>query len=157
RAFGPDIGGALGVSRTRRRWIYFASGAIAGGAIDVALTLASNHERHRFFAIGLGLLVSWSFVLAGLTGWSRRPDSDIGKLMVAVGLAALIGGLEEANGSIPFTVGEAFGSILIAAFVHLLLAYPGGRLLTWYARALVGAGYATAILGPVVTLTVQPV
>jgi PAS domain S-box-containing protein len=144
------------VSGARRRWLYFGSAAIAGGAIDVALTLTSNHEQHRFFAIGLGLLVSWSFVFAGLTGWSRRPESDTGLLMVVVGFAALVSGLSEANASIPFTLGEAFGSIFIAAFVQLLLAYPSGHLLTWYARALIVAGYVTAVVGPVAQLTVQP-
>ena len=92
--------------------------------------------------------VSSSFILAGLIGWTRRPQNRTGMLMVAVGFGVLIGVLGEANHPIPFTLGALFGSLFIAAFVHLLLAYPSGRLLSRRARVLVGAGYAIAFLAP---------
>ncbi len=94
------------------------------------------------------LFVSSSFILAGLIGWTRRPQNRTGMLMVAVGFGVLIGVLGEANHSIPFTLGALFGSLFIAAFVHLLLAYPSGRLLSRRARVLVGAGYTIAFLAP---------
>jgi hypothetical protein len=42
--------------------------------------------------------------------------------------------------------------VFIAAFVHLILVYPGGDLITRYARRLVVAGYATSVLAPLFDL-----
>ena len=132
----------------RRPWLYFGPAALLAGALAVALTVASDHEEHPALAIALGLFVSWSFILAGLIGWSRRPQNRTGMLMVAVGFGVLVGSLSEANYSIPYTLGALFGSLFIAAFLHLLLAYPSGELLSRAARVLIVAGYATAFLAP---------
>ena len=131
-----------------RPWLYFGPAALIAGGLAVALTATSDHEQHPEQAIALVLFVSSSFILAGLIGWTRRPQNRTGMLMVAVGFGVLIGVLGEANHPIPFTLGALFGSLFIAAFVHLLLAYPSGRLLSRRARVLVGAGYTIAFLAP---------
>jgi signal transduction histidine kinase len=132
----------------RRPWLIFGPAALAAGGLDVALVLTSDHEQHRAVAIALGLFVSWSFVLAGLIGWTRRPQNRTAMLMVAVGFGVLVGGLTEANAALPYTLGGLFGSLFIAAFVHLLLAYPSGDLISTKARGLAAAAYATALLAP---------
>jgi PAS domain S-box-containing protein len=131
-----------------RPWLYFGPAALIADGLAVALTATSDHEQHPEQAIALVLFVSSSFILAGLIGWTRRPQNRTGMLMVAVGFGVLIGVLGEANHPIPFTLGALFGSLFIAAFVHLLLAYPSGRLLSRRARVLVGAGYTIAFLAP---------
>jgi len=131
-----------------RPWLYFGLAALIADGLAVALTATSDHEQHPELAIALVLFVSSSFILAGLIGWTRRPQNRTGMLMVAVGFGVLIGVLGEANHPIPFTLGALFGSLFIAAFVHLLLAYPSGRLLSRRARVLVGAGYTIAFLAP---------
>jgi PAS domain S-box-containing protein len=131
-----------------RPWLYFGPAALIAGGLAVALTATSDHEQHPEQAIALVLFVSSSFILAGLIGWTRRPQNRTGMLMVLVGFGVLIGVLGEANHPIPFTLGALFGSLFIAAFVHLLLAYPSGRLLSRRARVLVGAGYTVAFLAP---------
>ncbi len=136
----------------RRPWLYFGPAALIAGGLDVALTLTSNHEENPALATSLGLFVSWSFVVAGLIGWSRRPGNHTGMLMVAVGFGVLVGGLTEANYSLPYTLGGLFGTLFIAAFVHLLLVYPGGSLISRYAFWLVGAAYATAFFAPLFDL-----
>ena len=133
---------------TWRPWLYFGLAALIADGLAVALTATSDHEQHPEQAIALVLFVSSSFILAGLIGWTRRPQNRTGMLMVAVGFGVLIGVLGEANHPIPFTLGALFGSLFIAAFVHLLLAYPSGRLLSRRARVLVGAGYTIAFLAP---------
>jgi PAS domain S-box-containing protein len=140
------------VTSIRRPWLYFGPAALLAGGLVVALTLASDHEENPALATSLALFVSWSFVVAGLIGWSRRPRNKTGMLMVAVGFGVLVGGLTEANSSLPYTLGALFGSIFIAAFVHLILVYPGGDLMTRYARRLVVAGYATSVLAPLFDL-----
>jgi signal transduction histidine kinase len=136
------------VTSARRAWLYFGPAALIAGALAVALTVTSNHEQHPAFAIALGLFVSWSFILAGLIGWSRRPQNRTGMLMVAVGFGVLVGSLSEANHPIPYTLGALLGSLFIAVYLHLLLAYPSGELLSRAARILLVAGYATALLAP---------
>jgi signal transduction histidine kinase len=136
------------VRLAQRPWLYFGPAALLAGGIGVALTVTSDHEEHPALAVALGLFVSWSFIGAGLIGWSRRPQNRTGMLMVAVGFGVLIGSLSEANYSIPYTLGALLGSLFIAAFLHLLLAYPSGELLSRAARILVVAGYATALLAP---------
>jgi PAS domain S-box-containing protein len=133
-----------------RPWLYFGPAALIAGGIAAALAATSNHEQHPWVAIALALFVSWSFVLAGLIGWARRPRNRIGMLMVAVGFGVLIGSLSEANHSIPYTLGALFGSLFIAAYVHLLLAYPSGSLISRRARVLVASGYAIAFIAPLV-------
>jgi signal transduction histidine kinase len=136
------------VTLTQRPWLFFGPAALLAGGIGVALAVTSNHEQHPALAVALGLFVSWSFIAAGLIGWARRPQNRTGMLMVAVGFGVLVGSLSEANYSVPFTLGALLGSLFIAAFLHLLLAYPSGELLSRGARILVVAGYATAFLAP---------
>jgi drug/metabolite transporter (DMT)-like permease len=136
------------VTLPRRPWLYFGPAAIAAGAAGVALTLTSDHEEHPGFTIALALFVSMSFVLAGLIGWTRRPTNRTGALMVAVGFGILATSLYEANDALPFTLGNLLGSLFIAVFLHLLLAYPSGRLISRNGRAIVVGAYATAFLAP---------
>jgi PAS domain S-box-containing protein len=131
-----------------RPWLTFAPAAILAGALAVALTTTSDHEQHPARSTALVLFVSGSFVLAGLIGWNRRPTNRTGMLMVAVGFGVLVGVLGEANYDVPYTLGALFGSLFIAVFVHLLLAYPSGALISRRARVLVASGYAIAFVAP---------
>jgi PAS domain S-box-containing protein len=136
------------VTLTRRPWLFFGPLAVFAGAAAVSLTLSSDHEAHPAFTTTLLLFVSMSFVIAGLIGWMRRPSNRTGMLMVAVGYGVLATSLYEANYSVPYTIGTIVGSVFIASFLHLLLAYPSGRLLSRYGRLLVCAAYAAAVLAP---------
>jgi PAS domain S-box-containing protein len=136
------------VTLARRPWLYFGPAALVAGGIAVALVLTSDHEEHPAVATALGLFVSWSFIFAGLIGWTRRPKNRTGMLMVAVGFGVFVGSLSEANYSVPYTLGALFGSLFIAIFIHLLLAYPSGELISRKARVLVIAGYVTAFVAP---------
>jgi PAS domain S-box-containing protein len=133
---------------SQRPWLFFGPAAALAGVAAVVLSLTSDHEEHPGLTVALLLFVSMSFIVAGLIGWTRRPANRTGMLMVAVGFGVLASSLVEANYALPFTLGTLFGSLFIAAFVHLLLAYPSGRLISRYARVLVGAGYAVAFLAP---------
>src|SRR4051794_28304684 len=121
---------------------------MAAGAAGVALTLTSDHEQHPAFTIALALFVSMSFVVAGLIGWTRRPANRTGMLMVAVGFGVLATSLYEGNNPVPFTLGNLLGSLFIGVFVHLLLAYPSGRLISRRGRIIVVGGYVTALVAP---------
>jgi signal transduction histidine kinase len=91
--------------------------------------------------------VGASFVASGLVLWAREEENPIGALMTALGLVWLAG---AAVGE----VGSEFGSWLgfialngaVAMFVHVLVAFPSGRLGSRGERLLVGAVYADLVL-----------
>ena len=137
---------------SRRPWLLFGPAAMAASGTAAALLATSDHDEHPVRTAALILFVSLPFVFAGLLGWTLRPHNRTGRLMVAVGFAGLVNGLSGANHSVPYTLGGLFGSVFLAVFVHLLLAYPSGHLISRYGRLLVGAGYATALLAPLFEL-----
>jgi PAS domain-containing protein len=129
-----------------RVWLTVGPLALAAGGGALALVLTSNHEENEIRTSILGLLVGWSFVIAGLIAQTRRPENRTGILMIVVGFTFFAGALAESNNSLAFTLGHVLGAIFIAALVHLLLAYPSGRLASARERAIVVAGYAVAFL-----------
>ena len=133
------------MTRTQRLWLTFGPAALAASGIGIALTLTSKSEANPLRVIAIYLFICLAFISAGLIGWSRRPHNRTGALMVAVGFSLFIGALNESNYSIPFTLGWVFGGLFVPVFVHLLLAFPGGRLTTRLERAVVGSAYGVTI------------
>jgi signal transduction histidine kinase len=113
---------------------------------------------HGPFDIAREVLPAWAFIAAGLIAWHRRPASRTGLLMVAVGAAWLLNGLEFLPTSPWTTVGVwlAAGAGLFGVLLGLLiLTYPGGRLGSRAVRVWIAlsAGYlilqlAVAVLSP---------
>ena len=132
----------------RLAWLAVAGLGLVGVAI--ALTLTSGHERHRTLTAVIGALVALSFIAGGIVAWWRRPGNRTGPLMAGVGFAFILSGLQEANESWLYTVGTVLGAMYLAVFVHLLLAYPDGRLHGRPERILVPAAYALAFLAELV-------
>ena len=96
---------------------------------------SSTHVHHNTAAyLILGLLVGWSFMIAGQVAWVRRPGNLIGPLMCATALSWLCNGLTDWPSDVVFTVGELFASLWLGLLVHTILAYPSGRLRTLDAR-----------------------
>src|SRR3954449_7185804 len=129
---------------TRRPLPVLLALAVAGvalGLTSVALTLDSNHEADRGLVAVVELLVGWSFIGTGLFAWWRRPANRTGALMTAVGFAWLAQTLSAANSDVLFTIGIALDSLFPGIAVHLLLAFPSGRLEGRAERWVVAWGY----------------
>jgi PAS domain S-box-containing protein len=133
-------------------WLRWGGAALAASAIGVALTLSSDHDSQKALAILLVLVVGWSFVASGLTAWTRRPENRTGRLLVATGFVFFTRFLTESNQPVVFAVGAATSAIILAVFIHLLLAYPTGELRSRAERALVGFGYFVAAIANFTTL-----
>jgi signal transduction histidine kinase len=125
--------------------------ALVADAVAVWLVLASTHDDAPARTVVLILVLSLSFVAAGLVALTRSPGR-FGGLMCAVGLAVPLAALADANASIPFTVGLVIGSVWIGLLVHALIAFPTGRLESRFAVAIVVAAYAVVTVGQLVTL-----
>jgi signal transduction histidine kinase len=108
------IGVGLGVAA---EWATVDAGSVASAAGD--------------FAVGCVLLA------AGALAWERRPESRVGALMSATGLAWFLG-----------TLFEPALFLHRGPLVHLLLSYPTGRLRTRPARVVVAAAYVDGAVEP---------
>jgi PAS domain S-box-containing protein len=139
-----------------RLWVGVGSAVLATGALALALILTSNHAGNRVVNAVLDPLVGWSFALSGLVAWSRRPNNGTGRLLVLVSFAWFASLIADANNDVVFTVSQIFGSVTLAVFAHLLLAYPEGRLDSRLERFLVFSGYALAIVANATLLLVYP-
>jgi PAS domain S-box-containing protein len=150
-AVGPDVKAVAQASRrpSAERFVWFAVAigvlALAAGIWAAALVVRSDHEADPIATAALILLTGWSFIATGLIAWVRRPDNRVGRLMVTIGFLAFLGSLAHANASLPFTLGVVLGNASVAAFAHLLLAFPSGRLGSRALRTLAGALYVDLI------------
>jgi signal transduction histidine kinase len=130
----------------RRGSIIVAAAALLGSAAAVSIILTSTNDPNAVRTAALTLILSWSFVGAGLVA-RARSHRRFGALMCAVGLAVYLAALGDANHPVPFTVGMVIGSLWIAILVHALVAFPTGRLATRAARSTVAAAYLVLTAG----------
>ena len=140
----------------RRVLLAWGAAALAGAALSLVVLLGSHHERPGGFEIAVDLIVGLSFVATGLIAWARRPENNTGRLLLVVSFTWFLGLLGSANDAVVSTIGFASGALVLAAFVHLVLAYPAGRLPTRADRAIVVTGYALAVVANVLTLMFRP-
>ena len=126
----------------------FAVGVIFAG-LDVALTLASDHDDQKAVTAVLGPVIGLSFIGTGVFAWWRRPLNRFGLLMCAVGFAWFLAALTESNDPAFFTIGAYLSPLYVVLVIHMVLAFPGGRLETRGARTIAIAGY---VVGLVVTI-----
>ncbi len=85
-------------------------------------------------AVEAAIAALW--IATGLVAWQRRPGNRVGALMVALGFASLLPHLTW-EAALPFTLAELNFGLGIAVFVHLILAFPGGRLSSSFERSFV--------------------
>jgi PAS domain S-box-containing protein len=121
--------------------------ALALAAAATVLVLTSDHEESKAATISLAVTVGLAFALSGLIALWRRPDNRTGLLLAGVGYLWFLGALAVSDNSWLFTFGAVLGNLAFGAFVHLLLAFPWGRLASARDRFLVAATYVLAVGG----------
>ena len=93
--------------------------------------LGSHYLRPSAVEIAINLVVALSFAATGLIAWARRPENNTGRLLLAVELHVVLSVCSEPQ-TTPSSRRSGFASqsLVLAVFVHLVLAYPTGRLPT---------------------------
>jgi signal transduction histidine kinase len=135
-----------------------ATTAVLCGTALVYLIATAEFAPDHGLWIAADLIIGLGFVGVGLFAWYRRPENRIGLLMVATGFAWYVSLLARTEPPFLFSVGHLFENLYVGPAVHLLLAYPSGRLETWIDRALAACTYAAVTLGFVpVALSVESV
>jgi len=131
--------------------------AVAGAVAILAVCwLLSDVGNRLGYVIGYGVVAA-AFIGLGLVTWERRPGNRVGPLMLAIGFAWLLPPLRYSGASLPWTVGFLLLPTLnVALLVHLLFAYPSGRVRSRAERAVIGWAYLDATLGSLVVAAFHP-
>jgi signal transduction histidine kinase len=129
----------------RRALLGIAVAGVAAGVVTALIVAHSEHADARGALIAVSLVLGWSFIGTGLYAWDRRPENGTGALMVLVGFAWFFQPLAAANSALLFAVAYVFLNSFYAALIHLLLAFPEGRLRSRRDRRLVGITYFVAV------------
>ena len=127
-------------SLRRALWALAAVGVAFGLAV-LALILTSVSVEPAAAWGAAALIVGWSYIGVGMFAWGRRPDNRVGMLMAATGFAWLVAASRFSDLPLVFTLGNVLGSVFFAVAVHLLLAFPSGRLQSRTERWIVGSTY----------------
>ena len=128
-----------------RRWglLFWPAGVALGLAAEwVAFTWDAPSSWLPDLAVG------WTFITCGLAAKSLRPDNNAGSLMAATGFAWFLGNFASAEVDLVAWVGSHTTYVHRGFLVHLLLAYPVGRLLRRNERVAATVGYVAAFLTP---------
>ncbi|MGE5275135.1 MAG: PAS domain S-box protein [Verrucomicrobiota bacterium] len=134
---------------THRLWFGLFPLMLLAAAAASVIGAISNHESSPISLAIAFPLIGLSFVVSGLIAWTLRPDNGTGRLLVAVGLLWMLSALWEANNGWLYGLGAFAGSLFLAAFVHLMLAFPSGRLATRLERGTVIAVWVIAVVANV--------
>ena len=138
-----------------RTLVLVALGGLALAAIGTVLVLTSDHVDDTGPFLSLALTVGLSFLASGVIALWRRPQNRTGVLLVLVSYLWFLGALAESNNDWVFTIGVIVNSFTLGAFVHLLLAYPTGRLQSRRDLWLVVTTYVLVLLASVGQLLVD--
>src|ERR1044071_7960695 len=115
------------MSGLRRALIGLGVAGFALGLAALALVTSSDHESAPAGPVVLALTMGWAFAAAGIYAWWRRPENRTGPLMTLVGFSWFLGSLTSADAAWVFTLGAVLQSVWVGARVHMLIAYPSGR------------------------------
>ena len=133
----------MGTARTRTALL--ATVLLAALGLGVALLLIAP-DATRLPAGGravpvLVVVIGWAFAGVGCHAWRRRPDNRTGALLTAFGFTALLSGFVISDDPLPYVASRLADPLAIAVFLHLLLAFPSGRVEGRAARLVVGGAY----------------
>jgi signal transduction histidine kinase len=123
------------------------AGALVVGAADVWLASTVDHWSNSPRLIALWLVVGWSFAACAILALHRRPEHPLGLLLAVTGLGWFATTLSDANWAIVFTAGLVLVPVYKALLIHLLLAFPSGRLETRSSKWIAGAAYVNFLGG----------
>ncbi|RBY82888.1 sensor histidine kinase [Geodermatophilus sp. TF02-6] len=117
---------------------------LALGVVELALVLETPVGPPA--ALALFVVVAWVYAGAGLLAWWRRPRNRFGAVLLLGAFAWLAADLANVPNRVLIAVGTVLATAPLAVVIHLLLAFPSGRLLTPASRVVVAAAYVVALV-----------
>jgi signal transduction histidine kinase len=127
-----------------RRFIVIAA-VVYAIAIGVALLLEAPDADHLppggVTVLYIGAVLVWGFVGVGAFAWLRRPDNATGRLMLLAGVGVGITAFQFFDTPALVALGVAMDTLSASILIHVLLAFPSGRVEGKWARRVVAAAY----------------
>ncbi|HEY0279954.1 MAG TPA: ATP-binding protein [Solirubrobacterales bacterium] len=144
-----------GTEGTRRRLrpggAVFAPALVELGAVALLLAgievvLMADGPISSIWQIYLFPGYALIYIFTGLFAWARRPSNGMGALIVAGGFTWIAAGL--VNTEVPglVAIGLVFSTVPLAVIVHLLHAFPSGRLRGAASKWTVAVGYFVVLI-----------
>lgn len=133
-------------ARTRRpettpRPLHLALALLSLAAVLIGSVELAFAEHHGAWYQASMVVGAWVYVAAGALAWSRRPSNGLGSLMMVGGFVLLTNNLDVTGLRALVAVSEIFATAPLTIVVHILLAFPSGRLSSTASRVTVFAGY----------------
>jgi DNA-binding CsgD family transcriptional regulator len=101
--------------------------------------------------IPVDIVVGVAFLTAGLVAWRRRPENRTGVLMVLSGIVWFCRDFARSDAELPMRIGELSLNVFLALVAHQVIVFPYGVTRSRLERLLVGAAYALALGGYVIS------
>lgn len=119
--------------------------AVLAGVTGVIVTAVGAGPAGSLFEVVEFIILFWIWVVAGVIAWWRRPTNGIGGLLLIGAMSILL--VSTGSLGVPglAAVYSVFGSSTLAVAVHLLLAFPSGRVRGRLSITTVVLGYITSI------------
>jgi len=115
---------------------------LGAGTVALLIVLSSDHiDDVQAGGVVFTPLIGWSFIATGLFAWWRRPQNNFGALMTLVGFVWFLGALTASDDRGLFAIGGLFGALPYALLLHMLVAFPSGRLEGRAQHWLIAAAY----------------
>ena len=114
--------------------------------LALVLTLTSDHLELRGVGAAITFAVMAGYIGTGLFAWYRRPHNRTGALMTAVGFAYFLAVLTASDEEAVFTIGLLLSNVFLVVALHMVLAFPTGRLATRGLRIFMLAAYALSVV-----------
>jgi signal transduction histidine kinase len=130
-------------SRDPARILFIGPQGVLGAA---GLDLETRFPEWLFVVF---LMVGVGYVETGVALWKRRPDSQVGMLLVVAGLLWLAHGLRRSSDPALFTLGLALTNAYNPVLLQVALSVPAGRVRGRRDRTVVIAFYVYSLLANV--------
>lgn len=109
--------------------------------LSVGISLVPTMSNTSALALLALFGVAGLYFVAGLVAWRLRPHNHIGVLLLLTGLSIWLSGLADAPAPALSMLAVVTATLPLALTVHLLLAFPSGRVGGRVSRAVVITAY----------------
>ncbi len=123
--------------------IFIAALAVLVGVIVIAVGFQGTGEPVAVVGL-IGL--AWIWAAAGILAWWRRPTNGIGGLLLIGALSVFLVSTGYVGAPGLFWVNAVFATTPLGVAIHLLLAFPSGRVRGRLSVVAVVLGYVTCVV-----------
>jgi signal transduction histidine kinase len=138
---GRSLAGTADLQTTGTPWVRIAAAAFASGALiaviavpGIRATTTASAATALDEGVARGIMAAIP-IAVGLYASHRRAHARFGRLLLGFSVVWLLALLSSSSSSLIYSVGRLSGWISIPLLACVILAYPGGRLVTRADRA----------------------